>query len=122
MPQSKWLVIATSAASFRQVYGQPPDFEFYDTDAEVPTLDSYPPWGTGEWELRNAGDEVLLLDGENRPVDVVVYGDGAYPGVVPHPGVAVYTHSLERYPPLFDTDDCSVDFRDWPFPNPGEVP
>jgi hypothetical protein len=88
----------------------------------VPTLARAPSWGTGEWELRNAGDEVLLLDGQNRLVDVVVYGDAAYPGVVAHPGVTLSSHSLERYPPSLDTDDCSQDFRDWPFPNPGSVP
>ena len=107
---------------FRQNYGQPPNYEFYETDATVPNLARSPSWGEGEWELRNDGDEVLLLDGLNRPVDVVVYGDNTYPGVVPHPGVSFYTHSLERYPPLLDTDDCSQDFRDWAFPNPGELP
>jgi hypothetical protein len=54
-------------------------------------------------------------------VDVVVYGDAAFPGVVPHPGV-VYGHSLERDPIWLDTDDCSSDFRDWPYPSPGNLP
>jgi hypothetical protein len=116
------LVIASSAAAFRQNYGQPPNYEFYETDATVPNLARSPSWGEGEWELRNDGDEVLLLDALNRPVDVVVYGDNTYPGVVPHPGVSFYTHSLERYPPRLDTDNCSQDFRDWAFPNPGELP
>lgn len=116
------LVVAASAEVFRQEYGALPDFEFYATDATVPTLQPAPLWGTGEWHLRNDGDQVLLLDGAYRVVDVLVYGDAVYPGVVPHPGVAFYTHSLERYPPLFDTDDCSLDFRDWPFPNPGSLP
>jgi uncharacterized repeat protein (TIGR01451 family) len=115
------LVIASSATAFRQNYGQPPDYEFYETDPAVPNLTHAPSWGEGEWELRNDGDEVLLLDGLNRPVDVVVYGDNTYPGVIPHPGVSFYTHSLERYPPRLDTDDCSRDFRDWAFPNPGEL-
>lgn len=116
------LVVAASAASFRQAYGVAPDFEIYATDATVPTLQPAPSWGTGEWHLRNDGDQVLLLDRAYQVVDVVAYGDAVYPGVVPHPGVAFYSHSLERYPPLFDTDDCSLDFRDWPFPNPGELP
>jgi hypothetical protein len=116
------LVIATSAAVYRQTYGRAPQFEFYETDPAVPTLSPFPSWGTGGWELRNAGDEVVLLDGQNRPLDVVLYGDAVYPDVVPHPGVSLPGHSLERYPPSLDTDDCSQDFRDWPFPNPGEVP
>ena len=52
----------------------------------------------------------------------MAFGTGAYPGVVAHPGVSVYTHSLERFPARYDTGDCSVDFRDWPFPSPGELP
>ena len=116
------LVVASSATAFRQSYGRPPNYELYETDTTVPNLARSPSWGEGEWELRNDGDEVLLLDGLNRPVDVVVYGDNTYPGVVPHPGVSFYTHSLERYPPSLDTDNCSQDFRDWAFPNPGELP
>jgi phosphatidylserine/phosphatidylglycerophosphate/cardiolipin synthase-like enzyme len=116
------LVVAASALSFQQEEGRAPDYEFYATDPTVPTLAPAPDWGEGEWELRQDGDQVLLLDDQNRPVDVVVYGDAAYPGVVPHPGVTLYTHSLERSPPESDTDDCSRDFRDWPFPNPGQRP
>ena len=115
------LVIASSAAVFRQTYGQDPDFEFYDTDP-VPNLIPFLFWGSGEWQLRDDGDEVLLLDELNQVVDVLVYGDSTYPGVTAHPGVSLFTHSLERFPPWFDTDDCSVDFRDWPFPNPGTLP
>jgi hypothetical protein len=66
--------------------------------------------------------EVLLLDRNDRVVDVLVYGNGSYPRVIPHPGVSHYSHSLERFPYLYDSDDCSLDFRDWPFPNPGELP
>lgn len=116
------LVIAASAATFRQNYGHDPDFEFYNTDPSVATLLDYPLWGTGEWQLANDGDEVLLLDQNDTVLDVLVYGTGSYPGVTPHPGVSVYTHSLERYPYQYDSDDCSLDFRDWPFPNPGELP
>lgn len=116
------LVVAASAQAFRQEYGVAPDFELYATDPAVPTLAPDPTWGSGEWHLRNDGDQVLLLDGAYAVVDALVYGDALYPGIVPHPGVSFYTHSLERHPPLFDTDDCSLDFRDWPFPNPGQVP
>jgi cardiolipin synthase A/B len=115
-------VVAASAASYRQEYGRPPDYEIYSTDPAVPDMLAYAAWGTGEWQLANGGDQVLLLDALDRPVDVVAYGDASYPGVVPHPGVSLYTHSLERYPALFDTGDCSLDFRDWPFPNPGQLP
>ncbi len=117
------LVIAASAKSFGQNYpGRKPDFEVYETDPTVPTLLPYSLWGTGDWHLSNTGDEIILLDGHDTPIDVLVYGTGSFPGVVPHPGVTVTTHSLERFPYMFDTDDCSLDFRDWPFPNPGVLP
>jgi cardiolipin synthase len=116
------LVIAASATTFQQQYGRAPDLEFYDTDSTVPDLIPSASWGLGEWHLRDDGDEVLLLHELNQTVDVVVYGDATYQGVIPHPGVSLFSHSLERYPPWFDTDDCSLDFRDWPFPNPGELP
>ncbi|MGQ9598806.1 MAG: lamin tail domain-containing protein [Anaerolineae bacterium] len=123
LPPHRVLVIAASAASFCQSNpGRRPDFEVYETDPTVPTLQPYPLWGTGDWHLNNAGDEILLLDSHDRPVDVLVYGTGTFPGVIPHPGVSVATHSLERFPYLFDTNDCSIDFRDWPFPNPGVLP
>jgi hypothetical protein len=117
------LVVASTSAGFRQDnLDQRPDFEIFDTDGSVLDMLRYPSWGEGEWHLANAGDQVLLLDGSDTPVDVVAFGGGAYPGVVAHPGVSVYTNSLERHPAWFDTNDCSVDFRDWPFPSPGELP
>lgn len=117
------LVVAVTANGFRQDFpGKSPDLELLETDPAVPNLIKSATWGRGDWGLSNSGDEVLLLDGNDQAVDVVVYGDGLYPGVVPHPGVSTYGHSLERYPPQFDTDDCSADFRDWPYPHPGELP
>ena len=116
------LVIAASALAFSDHYGFAPDLEFYATTASVPTMIPDQDWGTGEWHLRNDGDQILLVDASRQPVDVVVYGDSAYPGVVAYPEPVFYTHSLERYPPFLDTDDCSLDFRDWPFPNPGNLP
>ncbi|MGD9375137.1 MAG: glycerophosphodiester phosphodiesterase, partial [Anaerolineae bacterium] len=81
-----------------------------------------PAWGAGDWGLGNLGDEVLLLDGRNQAVDVVVYGAGIYPGVVAHPGGIASSHSLQRQPAWQDSDDCRVDFRDWPYPSPGSLP
>jgi len=116
------LVVAVTASGFEGYPGQQPDFEIWDSDPAVPDLIPYPEWGEGDWGLGNLGDEVLLLDSGDRALDVVVYGDGAYPGVVPHPGGIYHSHSLERYPIWLDTDDCSNDFRDWPYPSPGDLP
>jgi phosphatidylserine/phosphatidylglycerophosphate/cardiolipin synthase-like enzyme len=116
------LVVAVTAAGFQEDFpGAVADFEMLDTESGVPDLPKYTAWGRGDWGLRNAGDQVLLLKVGDGAVDVVVYGDAAFPGVVPHPGV-VYGHSLERDPIWLDTDDCSSDFRDWPYPSPGNLP
>jgi cardiolipin synthase len=85
-------------------------------------LPKYTSWGSGDWTLAGHGDQILLMGSSDVPVDVVVYGDAVYPGVVAHQGVSVYTHSLERFPASSDTDDCAADFRDRYPPTPGEVP
>ena len=92
------------------------DYEMYGTHPGVPNLTKDSGWGTGEFGLGNAGDEVLLLSPANLPVDVVTYGSGSYPGVVPH-GLVQFGDTLERIPANVDTDDCSFDFRPGWSPN-----
>ncbi|MGD2039369.1 MAG: phospholipase D-like domain-containing protein [Anaerolineae bacterium] len=116
------LVVAATATGFGPYPYQRPAFELLDTDPLVPDLTKCPAWGAGDWGLGNLGDEVLLLDGRNQAVDVVVYGAGIYPGVVAHPGGIASSHSLQRQPAWQDSDDCRVDFRDWPYPSPGSLP
>jgi hypothetical protein len=100
-----------------------PDYEFLiDPNRDAPGVRNMS--AAGSWDgfglaLGNAGDEVLLLDGDQRPVDVVTYGDGEYPGVIPHPGVSAQERSLERRPPREDTDDCGRDFYERYPPTPG---
>jgi hypothetical protein len=113
------LAVASTSTGFREDNQyQRPDLDIFGTDGSVLDMLRYAPWGEGDWHLGNDGDQVLLLEGSDTPVDVVAFGTGAYPGVVAHPGVSVYAHSLERHPARYDTDDCIVDFRDWPFPQP----
>jgi uncharacterized repeat protein (TIGR01451 family) len=100
-----------------------PDYEFlvdpHRDDPAVPNMRPAGSWDGFGLALGNGGDEVLLLDASGAPVDVVVWGAGAYPGVVPHPGGLDQGHSLERRPPREDTDDCSRDFFDRYPPTPG---
>jgi hypothetical protein len=112
------IVVALQASGCQALYGFAPDFEITDTDPAVPDLAPYTAWGSGGIALGNTGDEVLLLDALDLPVDVVVYEGGSYPGVAAHPGVAS-GHSLERVPAGQDTDDCSADFIDQAAPTPG---
>jgi hypothetical protein len=113
------IIVALKATGFDALYGFKPDYEIHDSDPTVPDLAKYSAWGSGSaFALSNTGDEVLLLDGEDDPVDVVVYEGGSAPGIVPHPGVST-GHSIERSPPWKDTDDCSIDFIDRETPTPG---
>ncbi len=96
------------------------DFEFFDFNPDIPTLQKV--GGDGDWALGNAGDQVILWGPDGQPVDVIVWGTAVYPGVSAHPGVTISTHSLERYPAYYDTDDCGHDFRDRYPTSPGALP
>jgi cardiolipin synthase A/B len=118
------IVIATTATGFFDYFGFNPDFEVVATDPTVPVLPKDPHWGHPDTfiQLGNQGDEVLLLDPNNQLVDILVYGNGYYPGVTPCPLVSAPGRSLERFPYWRNTGYCSNDFREWPFPNPGSLP
>lgn len=118
------LVVATSATAFKAKHGFAPDFEILSTDALVPDLIDDPSWGNPAafLQLGNSGDEVILRDTADGVVDVVTYGQGSYPGVIGCSLAPGAGYSLERNPFWRDTDDCTADFRAWPFPSPGQVP
>ncbi len=120
-PRAVWTIAAQA-----QDVGFRPTFEFLidplRDDPNVPNLVPAGAWDGFGFALGNEGDEVILLDTAENPVDVLVYGAGSYPGIVPHPGVSTAGHSLERRPADRDTDDCSADFFDRYPPTPGEVP
>jgi hypothetical protein len=110
------LVIAFDGSEVEQA-----DLEMFD-HSDTPDMIKSTAWGSGDWTLRNDGDHVVLLGAGNQVVDVVIWGDAVYSGVNPHPGVETFTHSLERYPTYYDTDDCAFDFRDRYPPTPGTLP
>lgn len=107
------VVIAKQATSFQLIFGFLPDFEIIDTHPNVPQLIDDPAWGDPEafFQLGNTGDEVILRAPNNQVVDVLVYGMGMYPGVLPCADLDS-DHSLERYPYWRDTNNCAIDFRD----------
>lgn len=117
------LVIAFQATAFRAQFGRAPDFEIWPSDPQVPDLIDDPRLGDpAAWlRLGNQGDEVLLRTPDLAVIDAVVYGSGAFPGVVPAP-LLTFGGSLERYPYWLDTDDCSADFRPALIPSPGVLP
>jgi phosphatidylserine/phosphatidylglycerophosphate/cardiolipin synthase-like enzyme len=118
------LIIATSGYGFWQEYGLWPDFEILETSEMVPNLVDDPTWGDPSTFLRlgNLGDEVILRDRNDLIIDAVVYGSGELPGTIRCLLLSGTNHSLERYPYWRDTDSCPDDFRDWPFPSPGQLP
>ncbi len=121
LPAGGVIVIAQQS----QDAGFTPHYEFlidpYRDDPSVPNMLPAGSWDGFGFALGDPGDEVLLLDPAMAAVDVVTYGTGSYPGVVPHPGGVEAGHSLERRPPEQDTDDCSRDFFDRYPPTPGTL-
>ncbi|MCB0018175.1 MAG: lamin tail domain-containing protein [Anaerolineales bacterium] len=124
LPAGEALVIATTATGFQSKFGFLPDFEILSTHPLVPDLIDDPAWGDPATflQLGNGGDEVILRNDLGIVIDLLVYGSGSYPGVAGCPLVAAPDHSLERYPFWRDSDVCADDFRDWAFPNPGQLP
>ena len=72
------LVIANKAAAFYASFGVYPDFELRESDAQVPNLEKYLPWGTRDMELVNTGDEVLLLNAADQIIDKVSWGSSTF--------------------------------------------
>jgi len=113
------IVIANKAPAFLGLWGFNPDYEMVASDEGVPDMIPYPAWASGEVQLANGGDEVIILDGGDAIVDAMSYGDKITFFDPPCPDV-VAGHSLERSPANVDTD-TAVDWMDQEFPNPGSV-
>jgi hypothetical protein len=113
------LVIANQAASFKLAYVCTPDFEIEDTLPGVPDLEPYLQWSSGSLNLNNFGDEVLILNASDQPVDTVSWGTSDW-AFDPAAARVPEGHSLARCPSNLDTDT----YADWcaqQEPNPGQV-
>lgn len=111
-------VIANEGAKFFTEWGVRADAEVDSSDPATPDMLPFTPWAAdAEFHVPNAGDQVLVLDGANTVVDVLVFGNATYPGVIPVAGVGS-RHSFARRNPGEDTDDCSVDFTEQFVPTP----
>ncbi|MFQ5398033.1 MAG: lamin tail domain-containing protein [Anaerolineae bacterium] len=116
------IVVAQTAAGYRALFpgaaGFPgPDYEIADSDPDVPDMRGFPLWAGGDLALNNDGDEVLLLDGRNRIVDAINYGDS---DTYFRPTIASVGRgmSIERAPSDCDTDSAG-DWRPQTSPTPG---
>lgn len=113
------VVIATRAASFKSYFGIPPDYEIIASDEQVPNLSKYRKWATGNTNLSDEGDEVLILNEEDIIVEAVSWKNSTFafkPSVEDVPEGS----TIARKPANFDSDRAS----DWiePLkPSPGTV-
>jgi phosphatidylserine/phosphatidylglycerophosphate/cardiolipin synthase-like enzyme len=122
VPAGKAIVVAQNAAAFFADWGRNPDFELSNYNAVVPDMLSYTAWAGGTMNLSNAGDEVVLLQSDDTILDAVTWLNGAVAGTVPYAASLLPGHTLQRWPPNGDSDNCAIDWRDQPLPSPGQVP
>jgi hypothetical protein len=115
----KPMVIANQSVLFFVQFGFYPDFELLETDPEVPNLTKYRDWTGGAINLRNSGDEVLILNQKDELVDAASWGDSSFAFEPPLPKTEDGM-SLERIPANVDSNNPS----DWSIltePGPGKV-
>lgn len=120
LPASEAVVIAVDGARFYQIHNRLPDYELINSTLDVPVLSKDTTWASGDLDLYDFGDEVLILNTDGQVVDAVSWGLSHFafspPCVLVGPG-----SSHERFPAELDTDQAS-DWREQIAPNPGEVP
>lgn len=112
------VVVAQTAVGFRRLYGFNPNYEFQESDPNVPVMRRFPLWATGDFALANDGDEVLLLS-RFVVIDAVNYGDST---TYFAPAIAgVFTgQSVERVPANCDSD-TAADWQPRRTPTPGVI-
>ncbi|HZD57081.1 MAG TPA: lamin tail domain-containing protein, partial [Anaerolineales bacterium] len=113
------IVVANRAEQFIAANGFAPDYEMIESRPDVPDLAKYVSWSTYSVELTDNGDEVLLLNAEDKVVDAVSWGSSTFAFDPPVPRVPE-GYSLERKPADNDRDSA----QDWKMqrrPSPGQV-
>ena len=113
------VVVANQASTFNQYNGFFPNFEMVASVPSVPDMVSYESWASGNVQLSNTADEVVLIDGRDEIVDSISYGTSTFFFDPPIEGIPE-GHSIERYPPGQDTNSAG-DWRDQAMPNPGMI-
>ena len=120
LPPGGAIVIAYQGTAFQSAHGFLPDYELQSSHPGVPDLSKHTLWSTGIIRLRNRGDEVLILDGADRVVDILAYGDSDYAGFQPPVDQPPEGHSLQRCPPRGDNNHRG-DWQELEVPSPGTV-
>ncbi len=118
LPQQT-IILAQTAQGFRAIYGFNPDYEIADSDPSIPDMRRHISWSTGEFALANDGDELLLLDSQDRILDAINYGD-KITYFDPAIGNVYEGQSIERVPASCDTDRAT-DWQPAQSPSPGKL-
>ncbi len=113
------VVIAHQAKLFNDNFGFLPNFEISDSIEKVPDMNTNHDWSTGQVNLNNSGDELILLSIKESILDEVSWGDSSFAFTPPVSNVSP-GHSISRQPADLDTDSAA-DWIDLPDPNPGLV-
>ncbi len=113
------LVVAQTARGFRALYGRAPDLEIVDSESAVPDMIADISWSNGRFALANKGDDLLLLDAANQPLDALSYGEAETFMQPSIPGV-VSGLSLARTPSMCDSDRAG-DWKARRAPSPGDL-
>ena len=113
------IVVAQTAVGFRALFGMNPDYEVQDSDPSVPDMRRFSVWALGDLALANDGDEVLLVNGRNRIIDSINYGDRTtfFTPAIQRP---LEGQSIERNPANCDSDSAA-DWQTQSVPTPGVV-
>ena len=119
IPARGVIVIANEASAFYTRFGFWPGYEIHDTVPDVPDMIPYTDWAGISVSLNNTGDELIILDQNDNPVDALSWGDSAWAFIPPASGVPE-GNSLERSPADVDTDTAD-DWVDNDAPAPGVV-
>lgn len=113
------IVIAQTAVGFRALFGSNPDYEIQDSDPAVPDMRRYALWALGDFALANDGDEVLIVNANNRIIESLNYGDQPtfFSPAIQQPFEG---QSIARIPATCDTDSAA-DWQTVDVPTPGQV-
>jgi len=113
------VVIANQATLFSSLYGFLPDYELIESDPAVPNLVKFRLWSGGAINLSNSGDELLLLNQDNKLLDSISWGNSTFAFNPPAP-ITEDGESLERIPANKDSNS-SADWKISLAPDPGGV-
>jgi predicted extracellular nuclease len=124
MAPGEIIIVAQTATGFRQLFDIDPTYEIQESDKNVPNLVRYSDWSDGDIQLSNDGDEILVLDDEDRLIDAIVYGDSTtiITGAFSLPSISDASggQSIQRVPADCDTNTAG-EWQPGRYPSPGQI-